>query len=613
MIVPAHSTQDDVTPVVPTKAADMARELSTMLDWAPGFICILKGPQHVVEFVNRSHRKLFHSAGWVGKPARVAIPEATAQGFHDILDTVFRTGERFVGTDLPVRYRPTEAGPEMTLYHDFVYEPIRDGDGRITGVFCEGLDVTSAHEAREELQRHVERQSFRLEFERTVANGASAHDAMTTAARLLAARWSAGRLVLTERAPGIGDKLCRRTFCGRTGRLEEEAVEDFPFDDTDLARLAAGTALLRPAGAHHWEVAVPRLAGTGLVATVEIAFAGDLPPADCDVALLEDLCRRRLWETVDRIRAEAERDRFFDASLDLLCIASLDDGRIRRASRSFADILGWDPDALVGMASLDLVHPDDRRAAKDMAPSLEHGGRLRGFEQRIRSRDGSYRWISWSTTPVPEENLLYGVGRDVTDRKAFDRQRDIFIAELNHRVKNTLAVVQAMASQTFRAEGGDPSRAIAKYQKRIAAVASAHDLLTDNDWGPVLLGDLVRSVVLRAALASRQIEAEGPDLHLSPRQAVAASLALNELIENARVHGALSVISGSVAIRWTLDGGDRFSLAWQETGGPAPDALDLSGFGTQFLRSLGDEFDGESRLEYGDHGFEFRLIGRLPD
>ena len=592
----------------------MTRELATTLDWAPGFICILKGPRHVVEFVNRSHRRLFRSGDWVGRPAREAIPDVTAQGFHDLLDQVYRSGERFVGSDLPVRYRPSADEPEVTLYHDFVYEPIRDEGGHVIGIFCEGLDVTEAHAAREALKRHVERQTFRLGFERSVSGLGSPLEVMTKAAALISGRWDAQRLAFTERAAGAGDALCRRSYSRMRGGFEEERLDRFPFDPASLADLAAGRTIVHPTsdadGRPLWEVRVPRLAGGVLVAVVEIVVEGADRPDEGEMAVLDDVSRR-MWETVERVRAEVERDRFFDASLDLLCIASLDDGRIRRASRSFGDILGWEPDELAGMPSLDLVHPDDRQRSADMAPALEDGGQLHGFEQRVRCKDGDYRWISWSTTPVPEENLLFGVGRDVTERREFDRQRDLFIAELNHRVKNTLAVVQAMASQTFRAEAGDPSRVIRKYQKRIAALALAHDLLTDNNWGPVLLGDLVDRMVGREHRLSRRIVAEGPDLRLPPRQAIAIALALNELLENAASHGVLSGSSGTVTIRWQRDSEDRFELNWQEAGETVQDAPGRAGFGTHFLKSLGDEFEGESSFGHEADGLAFRLRGRL--
>jgi two-component sensor histidine kinase len=178
-------------------------------------------------------------------------------------------------------------------------------------------------------------------------------------------------------------------------------------------------------------------------------------------------------------------------------------------------------------------------------------------------------------------------------------------------VKNTLAVVQAMASQTFRAEIGDPSKAVRKYQDRIASLAVAHDVLTENNWGPIRLGALVDGILERSDRASPMIAAQGPDVRLSPRQAVVVALGLNELLENARSHGALRQPSGKVAITWSRDAEDGFSFSWREAGGVGKEIPGHEGFGTSFLRSLGDEFDGTARLEYREDGLVFRLTGRL--
>jgi two-component sensor histidine kinase len=170
-----------------------------------------------------------------------------------------------------------------------------------------------------------------------------------------------------------------------------------------------------------------------------------------------------------------------------------------------------------------------------------------------------------------------------------------------------------MASQTFRAEAGDPSRVIRKYQKRIAALALAQDLLTDRNWGPVLLGDLVDRRVGREHRLSRRIVAEDPTMRLPPRQAIATALALNELLENAASHGALSGSSGTVTIRWQRDSEDRFELNWPEPGETVQEAPGRAGFGTHFLKSLGDEFEGESCLRHEADGLKFRLSGRLQN
>jgi PAS domain-containing protein len=113
------------------QAADTER-LQRMFERAPGFICILRGPTHVFEFVNRAHREMFGSRDWIGKPVREAFPALAGQGFYELLDQVFMTGERHVGAATQVRYRPSPGAPEQERMLDFIYEPILDTAGRTT-------------------------------------------------------------------------------------------------------------------------------------------------------------------------------------------------------------------------------------------------------------------------------------------------------------------------------------------------------------------------------------------------------------------------------------------------------------------------------------------------
>ncbi|MDY0746900.1 PAS domain-containing protein [Paucibacter sp. R3-3] len=132
-------------------------ELRRIFEQAPSFVCIMKGPKHVFEFVNRSHLALFNSADWIGKSARDAFPDLAHQGYFERLDEVYRTGERFVASSAPVRYRFAPDSPEEQRLLDFIYAPIRDDAGRIIGVFCEGFDVTAQRRAEADLRRQEER------------------------------------------------------------------------------------------------------------------------------------------------------------------------------------------------------------------------------------------------------------------------------------------------------------------------------------------------------------------------------------------------------------------------------------------------------------------------
>jgi PAS domain S-box-containing protein len=130
------------------RATEERERLTRAFENAPGFICILEGPDHVYTFANEAYRMLFGRPDLVGRPVREAFPELAGQPFFGWLDQVSATGERFVASSVPARVRMTpEADPEE-LFLDFVYAPLRDQDGRVTGIFCEGYDVTAKHDAQ---------------------------------------------------------------------------------------------------------------------------------------------------------------------------------------------------------------------------------------------------------------------------------------------------------------------------------------------------------------------------------------------------------------------------------------------------------------------------------
>jgi len=119
-----------------------------LFEQAPGFIIIMRGPDHVVEFVNDAHRQVFNSSDWLSKPIRDAFPSLEGQGFFERLDDVFGSGTTFEAQGVPVRFRRSADSPEETRYLTFIYAPLYDGGNIITGIFCEGFDVTETFRAR---------------------------------------------------------------------------------------------------------------------------------------------------------------------------------------------------------------------------------------------------------------------------------------------------------------------------------------------------------------------------------------------------------------------------------------------------------------------------------
>ena len=186
--------------------------------------------------------------------------------------------------------------------------------------------------------------------------------------------------------------------------------------------------------------------------------------------------------------------------------------------------------------------------------------------------------------------------------KERERQRQRLVAELNHRVKNMLAVVQSLLTQTLR-HSGTLDEARRSFSKRLQALAAAHDILTTASWGAPDVHDLLARVTAAYNMKD-QFSLEGPKVRLAPATAISIALAVNELATNAAKYGALSVEGGTVRMAWSLDEEDRptaLHLVWQERGGPVVKTPTMTGFGTRLLK---DSFSGPATVAYPPEGVE---------
>jgi PAS domain S-box-containing protein len=203
-----------------------------------------------------------------------------------------------------------------------------------------------------------------------------------------------------------------------------------------------------------------------------------------------------------------------------------------------------------------------------------------------------------------EERFFTGVMRDITERvQAAERQR-LLVNELNHRVKNTLAAVQAVAGQTLRS-AVDLDGARVALTSRLIALAKAHDILTDGVWLGAGLIDIVEAAMEAHGEESRFM-VEGPPVRLTPKAALALSMALHELCTNAAKYGALSSDCGQVEIVWTRAGGE-LAMNWRERGGPPVSAPTRRGFGTRMIEGLARDLDGTAQLDFDPAGLICRI------
>jgi PAS domain S-box-containing protein len=279
---------------------------------------------------------------------------------------------------------------------------------------------------------------------------------------------------------------------------------------------------------------------------------------------------------------------------------------IADANAAFAAITGRGREALAGACCFDFTHPDDLPANRDALEKLEPGGGAIAFEKRYLRTDGSVIWVRKTLSLVGEQVL--GLVEDVTARKTAELHLRLMVDELNHRVKNTLAIVQGLAQQSFR--GSDVPEEVRKsFEGRLAALAAAHDLLTRSNWEAAEVGEIAREVL--GAHTGERISIEGPPARLSPQTAVSLAMALHELCTNAMKYGALSVPRGEVRLGWTAADG-RVALIWQERGGPPVSAPARRGFGTRMIeRTLGGNSGGRAALEFRPKGVVCRIEAPL--
>ena len=244
-------------------------------------------------------------------------------------------------------------------------------------------------------------------------------------------------------------------------------------------------------------------------------------------------------------------------------------------------------------------------------------GRNARFQGPADTANGTPKWWDVQVTPIPGPDgrpaRLLSVSRDITELKRAEEQQRLLALELNHRIKNVLAMVQAIASQTFRA-ASDPVEARAAFVDRLGALSAAQDRLTETSLTGARLADIVADA-FRPHGREGQVTASGPEVDLSPRCALAMSLALHELTTNAIKYGSLSADGGQVEVVWTLTPGPDspvFTLSWTESGGPPVTPPTWTGFGSGMIqRALSGYVGGATTLSYAPTGVVFTLTTTL--
>ena len=213
-----------------------------------------------------------------------------------------------------------------------------------------------------------------------------------------------------------------------------------------------------------------------------------------------------------------------------------------------------------------------------------------------------------------DELILLAI-EDITERKQAIAHQHLLVAELNHRVKNTLATVQAIAAQTLH-DRATMKEAREAFDSRLSGLATAHDLLKRGNWAGADLVDIVTDTVQPHAGGENRFRIEGPHLQLNPAPALSLAMALHELCTNAAKYGALSTTTGHVDIVWHLtDSGEsrRLLMRWTESDGPIVVAPTRKGFGSRLIeRALAMELGGDVAVVYEASGVTCTIEAPMP-
>ncbi len=401
-----------------SRAQELER-LREMFELSPSFVAVLRGPNHEFELTNAAFLQLTAQRKVIGKTVRTALPELAEQGFFELLDRVYATGQPFKGEAMPIKILRI-AGEGPSLRHvDFIYQPMRDPDGTVTGIFVEGVDLTASHEQAQVLRESEEK--FRT-FAQVVPNHVWAAPpqgtldwfndqtlAFTglTSAELLSAGWR--KLLHTDDV--------KRVAAAWTNALATGSNYEIEF------------RLRRADGAYRWHLAraLPiRNADGEIVRWIGTNTDIDDQRSDREALLQLNIDLERRVE--ERTR---EKERIWRNSPDLMAILS-PDGIFSEVNPAWSRVLGWAVKDVVGKSIAAMIHPEDLAGAEN-ALARASLGLLPGFECRFVHSDASFRSIAW--TAAPEGGAVFAFGRDVTAQRAQERALELAEEQLRQSQK----------------------------------------------------------------------------------------------------------------------------------------------------------------------------------
>lgn len=392
-------------------------------------------------------------------------------------------------------------------------------------------------------------------------------------------------------------------------------------DDLPAVRAAAAAAV-DPDGSGMMNMEYRIVRQNGALRWVEVFGRAFFEGRNCVrfVGVVSDVTERR--EAIDRLLRQEETLRLaIDAANVGTWDFNIETGDLVWSDRLYGMFGVLNPGKPLDVAaSLDHVHPGDAPRVRDAAARAMDPAVRADYaaEFRVIGRDDHVeRWLNAKGKVFFGDNgkptRFVGAAVDVTDRKRAELHLRLLVNEMNHRVKNSLTTIQAIAAQSFTDTHSLP-QAKEAFSNRLVALAEAHDLLTRENWEGADLHEVTEHLAALHGGADR-FELSGPAVRLSPKTALSLSMALHELATNALKYGALTTPAGRVRVEWNIapsPGAERLNLTWIERDGPPVTPPTQRGFGSRLIeRGLAAELSGSATIEFDPAGVVCRIEALL--
>ncbi len=325
------------------------------------------------------------------------------------------------------------------------------------------------------------------------------------------------------------------------------------------------------------------------------------------LAVVRDMTERQAAE--EALHRSQERLATIVTSSEDAIIAKTAEGIITSWNEAAERMFGYSAREMIGQSIRRLI-PTDRQTEEDVILGrVTRGEHLKSYETVRNTKDGRAINVAVTISPIRDERgRVIGaskIARDVTVQKAHQEQIQLLMREANHRIKNILGVVLAIARNTA---AGKPEDFVSRFTERIEALAANQDLQISNNWRGVDVEGLVPAQLAHFAdLIGFRITVDGPKLRLNAAAAQGIGLALHELATNAGKYGALSTDRGRVDVCWRTEG-DTFTMNWTERDGLPVSPPQRRGFGTVVMKEMAERsVDGRVELGYAPSGVTWRL------